>query len=98
MAGTVKPPTSPRPRAMYSSCMLAEWQPTARGAPPTVQRAPPPRPLTVDLGRLAADARGEFGDDPPGVVVEGVARRIPRREQRRRPALHASLAVGATGA
>ena len=39
MAGTVKPWTSPRPRAMYSSWMDADGQPSSCDASQTIQRA-----------------------------------------------------------
>ncbi len=87
IAGTVKPETSPRLRAMYSSWMDADWTPRTWLASQTIQRAASAvassavnaaRPGQVG-GRLAPEARGIIDDElvlghvhDPGQVREQV--------------------------
>ena len=72
MAGTVNPETSPRPRATYSSWMLADGAPSAWLASQMIQRAAFGR-------RVVARERGRPGEvggglsAEPGLVVDDEA-------------------------
>ena len=69
IAGTVNPETSPRPRAMYSSWMLADRAPSAWLASQTIQRAA--SAVGSSFVNAAVQARSAAASAAePGLVVD----------------------------